>query len=426
MRRSRALRTRGGFTRTGGRDFLVNDPGGWMTEPAIAQPGGNVWGGGGNPGFHWIGSDSPFELLRPSTGEKLAAVNRATSLIVGSLTGVPWSVYRPADRTHLPLPKWLADPQNSQGDGRVSAFRDPLALSPVAFWSSVVTSMLWHGEAFIYTPVRDEQGYPVPPLFVVTPEEVMSDPSSGGFLVGGEWVDAYDLVHLRDWPPYDADGRGIGVLRRHAQTLQLAGVVDTYAESTFSTGVPAGYLQAQAPNLTAADAAALQEAWMSAHGQAARKVAVLNATTTFTPISLKPVDAELVKMQDFTLREIAHAFNMSAHFLDVQGTSNTYANVRDTQLQFRQMTLLPQARLIESALSAHLPAGQELRIRLDGLERGTTGQRYDDYNKALTGGFLTVDEIREIENLPELPPPPTTPPMAGQADDQADDTEEPA
>jgi HK97 family phage portal protein len=181
----------------------------------------------------------------------------------------------------------------------------------------------------------------------------------------------------------------------------LAGAVGAYAQNTFRTGVPSGYLKATQPGLTPDDAEKLAERWMEKHGQA-RQVAVLGNTVEFVPINLSPVDAELVKMQDFSLREIAHAFGMSAHYLDVVGATGTYANVQDRAVDFRQFTLLPWARLIESELDTRLPAGTGLRLRLDGLERGTTGQRYDDYGKALAGGWLTVDEIRELEGLPPL------------------------
>jgi phage portal protein BeeE len=77
-------------------------------------------------------------------------------------------------------------------------------------------------------------------------------------------------------------------------------------------------------------------------------------------------------------------------------------------MQRRQDSLLPWARLIESTVETCLPAGQQLVIGLDGLERGNTSQRLADYRAALDGGFMTVDEVRESEGRPPMPAAPVT------------------
>jgi len=44
-----------------------------------------------------------------------------------------------------------------------------------------------------------------------------------------------------------------------------------------------------------------------------------------------------------------------------------------------------------------------VRFALDDFLRSDTAARYDAYTKALAAGFLTLDEVRRLENLPTLP-----------------------
>ena len=88
--------------------------------------------------------------------------------------------------------------------------------------------------------------------------------------------------------------------------------------------------------------------------------------------------------------------------LGVPGDSSTYANVESRMIELRTFTLLPWERRIESTLDAQLPRGTGLRIRWDGLLRADTTTRYEAYKNAIDAGFMTVDEIRALEDLPPL------------------------
>ena len=396
MAHPRRMQTRSQWAR-GTQSLLSNTPDGWTSSA-----GG--WGAGADytgPRI-FMGADDPYGFATPGYGEKIAAVGRATGLIADTLAGVPWHTYRGDERTDT-IPTWISDPMGAQS----TADNRRHTLTAVQFWSQIIVDMLHHGEAFILHGLDyDKQPtdlIPVPPAAV---EAVSND---RGVWIAGENHPPDRVMHLRGRAPYriseppagQTGWRGVGVLTRHAETLGLAANVDAYASNTFRSGVPTGYLKASQPGLSTADAERLAATWMEKHGSR-RQVAVLNNSVEFVPATMSPLDAELLGMQAFTLREIAHAFGMSAHYLDVQGSSDTYANVRDRQLDFRQLTLLPWTRLIESELDTILPRGTTLKLRLDGLERGTTGQRFDDYTKALAGGWLTIDEIRALENMPPL------------------------
>jgi HK97 family phage portal protein len=145
---------------------------------------------------------------------------------------------------------------------------------------------------------------------------------------------------------------------------------------------------------------------MRAHG-GKRGIAVLNATTDFQPIAITPLDAQLDKAREWSLRDVALAFGVPGNFLGIRGDSDTYANIESRFIELRTYTLLPWIARIEANLDALFPAGTGTHIVTAGLERGDTATRYAAYEKGLAMGLYTVDEVRALENLPPLGAPTT-------------------
>ena len=62
----------------------------------------------------------------------------------------------------------------------------------------------------------------------------------------------------------------------------------------------------------------------------------------------------------------------------------------------------PLTTRIEATLTDYLPRGQMAKFNYDSLLRADTYTRYQAHKLALEAGFLTVDEIRELEDLPPI------------------------
>ena len=65
---------------------------------------------------------------------------------------------------------------------------------------------------------------------------------------------------------------------------------------------------------------------------------------------------------------------------------------------------MPWVSRIEQKLTDYIPRGQYAKFNLDALLRPDTKTRYEAHKIALDGGFLTVDEVREIEDLDPMEP----------------------
>lgn len=378
-------------TATDGRDVLLNDPDGWEQDnPQLwyLGPAGSDGTGGpyGNP---LTSAGDPNGLAN------LPAVTHCTSIIADTIAGLPWRVVR-GDYEQLPVPDWISDPQATRLDGRVVG--GPVLdvrLSAVEFWAQWITAALWLGDGYIYCPVRDATGAPKPPLWQLHPHDVQIE--AGTYWVGDVPLPSGSILHLRGKPPYN-DGHGRGVLDTHGLELGLAATVRSYASGVFASGVPAGFLKSSQPNLSQKAATDLKAAWLAQHGGARRSIAVLNATTDFHAVAISPVDAQLANSREWSLRDTALAFDVPPYMLGVPGDSSTYANVESRMIELRTFTLLPWQRRIESVLGSEWPRGTGLKIATEGLLRADTRSRYEGYKLAIESGWLTVDEVRALED----------------------------
>ena len=205
--------------------------------------------------------------------------------------------------------------------------------------------------------------------------------------------------------------RGLGPIQ--AAQVELAGALDVrdYAGNWFQdTGQPTGILSSD-QELTAADAQLARNAWngLDEDGrpldQAANPsgIKVIGKGMDYQALFLKPADAQWLESRQFTTTEVARMFGIPASLMlaAVEGNSQTYSNVEQDWIAFTRYTLMGYTGKIERALSDMLPHGQSARFNLEALQRADTKTRYEGHALAL-GRWMTADEIRAVEKLPEL------------------------
>lgn len=380
------------LTATDGRDVLQNTPDGWVVEqPQLwwAPNGGGIAGPFGNP---IPGAGLPYATLAG-----IPAVARCTSIIVDELAAVPWKVYR--DRDELPLPDWISDPQALRLDGRVIDAESSrnVRLSHVDFWSSWLTDALWWGDGIIYAPTRDAAGAPRPPLWLVDPLAV--ELRDGGYWVRDVKLDAAAVIHLRGPGPI-VGGRGSGAFERFAAELGYTITVKDYAASVFYSGVPSGYLKVNKDGLTQKAADDLRASWDDKHGGPNRQTAVLNSTTDYQPLTWSPTDATLVDVVNANLNELANAFGVPGYMIGASGDQATYANLEGRRRDLVTFTYLPWSSRIEAVLDAQFPRGVNMKVALDGLQRGDASTRGPFLTSMVAAGIYPKAYAQDLEDVP--------------------------
>ena len=220
-------------------------------------------------------------------------------------------------------------------------------------------------------------------------------------------IPAEQIIHLRGIAAVPVNGHGSGVIDLHGAELGLAAAVRGYALGQFSSGVPAGYLKVNGPNPTQeqVDRAGSGSGWRSTAYRPSCSIRGAERDDRGLHPDLavadrrpaRPGAAVVAAGHRAGVRESRRRSWAS------RATRSTYSNVESRFIELRTYTLLNWIRRIEAATQRGVPAyGTDVKIVTAGLERGDTTSRYTDYKLALDAGFMTIDEVRELEDLPPL------------------------
>ncbi len=160
--------------------------------------------------------------------------------------------------------------------------------------------------------------------------------------------------------------------------------------------------------LTPAEATEAKTRWMETQ-RMGDGPAVMGAGLDYRTLSLKPSEAQWLESQSFGVAGVARLFGLPAKALlvAIDGTSDTYSNVEQEDQATLRTTLMRYLIEQELALTRMLPRTQRARFNVNALLRTDTKTRYEAHEIGLRSGFLTVPEVRAIENLdPETAPAP--------------------
>lgn len=115
-------------------------------------------------------------------------------------------------------------------------------------------------------------------------------------------------------------------------------------------------------------------------------------------------DAAFLDLMGAGSVDIARFFGVPADLIDaaVSGQSITYANISQRNLQFLIMNLGPAVKRRETALSRLVTGGAFVKLNSDALLRMDPKERRLLLIAEVQAGLKTVNEARELENLPPL------------------------
>lgn len=137
-----------------------------------------------------------------------------------------------------------------------------------------------------------------------------------------------------------------------------------------------------------------------------RGVLVLDGGTDWKSFSFSSKDAEFLESRKLTNLDICRIWGVPPTVAGITDNA-TYSNSDQESRALVVRCLAPMARRIEQAMNAAMLTEtnrQSLFIEHDlaGLLRGDMKARYDAYSVGRNGGWLSVNEIRAWENMPQI------------------------
>ena len=214
-----------------------------------------------------------------------------------------------------------------------------------------------------------------------------------------------DVLHI---PGLGFDGLvGYSPIAMAKNAIGMAIACEEYGAKFFANGAtPGGILEHPG---TVKDPQKVRDSWNSAFGGSsnANKVAVLEEGMKYTPISISPNEAQFLETRKFQIDEIARIFRVPPHMVgDLEKSS--FSNIEQQSLEFVKYTLEPwlvrwEQSLIRSLLSPDEKKDYFVKFNVDGLLRGDYQSRMNGYATARQNGWMSANDIRELENLDRIP-----------------------
>ena len=214
-----------------------------------------------------------------------------------------------------------------------------------------------------------------------------------------------DVLHI---PGLGFDGLvGYSPIAMAKNAIGMAIACEEYGAKFFANGAaPGGVLEHPG---TIKDPQRVRESWQSTFGGSgnANKIAVLEEGMKYTPIGISPEQAQFLETRKFQINEIARIFRVPPHMVgDLEKSS--FSNIEQQSLEFVKYTLDPwvirwEQSIQRSLLSRDEKAAYFVKFNLEGLLRGDYQSRMNGYAIGRQNGWMSANDIRELENLDRIP-----------------------
>jgi HK97 family phage portal protein len=190
--------------------------------------------------------------------------------------------------------------------------------------------------------------------------------------------------------------------------IGLAQALEAHGSTYFGNGARPGIVLESDNPIPAEAAERLREQWERMHRgpDRAHRTAVLPNGVKAHELSGSNEAAQFLETRQYQVIEICRAFRVPPHMIQSLERS-TYSNIEVQGTEFVQHCLLPHLKRWEAAISRDLIVDDERYFaehNVNGLLRGDHASRAAFYVSALQNGWMTINEIREAENLNPIGP----------------------
>jgi HK97 family phage portal protein len=330
------------------------------------------------------------------------AVYSAVSLIADTISTLPLDCFIRIDgqrRAFRPKPEWVEKPD--------------IALPRVAFYNSVIVSLLLDGNAFVrvFSNPRGE----VVNLVVLNPKTVEVKRNGQGRLVFD--VQGEDRPLSQDEMIFIPDVlrpgtiRGVSRVEALKENFSLALALEKFAGTFFGNGTNLSGVIEVDGTLTAEQANNLRNGFDNAHRgwRKGHRTGILSGGAKFKTTQVDPEASQSIEARRLAVEDVARAFNIPAHMLNIPGTTS-YASVEQNNLQFITHTLRPIVQKLEDAFSplmTRYPGGDTAFIKwnLDGLARADIQARTSAYSTMIQMGAMSINDVRRLEDMSDIDDP---------------------
>lgn len=334
---------------------------------------------------------------------QVSAVWACVELLADNISTLPLFVYeRAADGHKVParetgLFKLLHDNPNRRQ-------------TPAEFWNYMVVNFLLRGNAYARV-IRDKKGEAIE-LLPLSADQVEVEMLDGGSLIykyhfGGTTA-IYAEESILHWRDKGNGLVGMSRLDYMRSTVGLAIATQDHSEGNFRKAGkrPGVFLVDKA--LTPAQREAIRANFSGLVEGSSDDLLVLEAGAKFEPLSLTPVDMQLMEARRFSVEDIARWFGLPSVLINDTSQSTVWGSgiqsIIESTYKFR---LRPILENLEQAIERRVFTSRQRELycaefSLDAILRGNATERMELGAKAVANGLMSRNEWRQLENWPAV------------------------
>ena len=365
---------------------------------------------GSNYAF-FMGGTTSGKAVTERSAMQMTAVYSCVRILSEAVAGLPLHLYKYTDSggkamaLDHPLYHLLHDEPNPEMSSFV--FRETL-MTHLLLWGNAYAQIIRNGKNEIVA------------LYPLMPNKMSVDRDENGRLYYTYYrgsdeaiknkefavtLQPSDVLHI---PGLGFDGLvGYSPIAMAKNAIGMAIACEEYGAKFFANGAaPGGVLEHPG---TIKDPQRVRESWQSTFGGSgnANKIAVLEEGMKYTPIGISPEQAQFLETRKFQINEIARIFRVPPHMVgDLEKSS--FSNIEQQSLEFVKYTLDPWVIRWEQSIQRSLLNSEEkkkyfAKFNVEGLLRGDYQSRMNGYAIGRQNGWMSANDIRELENLDRIP-----------------------
>ncbi|CAM3307517.1 phage portal protein [Halomonas lysinitropha] len=360
----------------------------------------------------WVSSvagrqSSAGTMVNTETALAVGALRACVTLLAESVAQLPCELYRRDDNggRARAVDHPLYDLIHSQPNRKDTSFE---------YYEQGMGALTLEGNEFSLID-RDGAGYPRE-LIPVHPKKVR-------VLKGPDGMPYYQLLeHADEIVPmrmmhhvkaFSIDGFvGLSPIATNADAIGLALATEQHAAAVFQRGTTmSGVIQrpqAATPIQDQAKVDRLLEKFAERHSGLRNmfSVALLQEGMEYKQLAMDNEKAQLLESRNFGVIEVCRLYKVPPHMIQ-QLDKATFNNIEHQGLQYVIYTLLPWIKRKEAAMMRDLLLPEErknlyIEFNVGGLLRGDQKSRYEAYALGRQWGWLSVNDIRRLENMPPI------------------------
>ena len=150
---------------------------------------------------------------------------------------------------------------------------------------------------------------------------------------------------------------------------------------------------------------ALVASFIDTYKKSGGRVMVLEGGMQATNLTRSPVDANVLDAERISRNRVAAVYGIPPHMLG-DYTNSSYSNNEQSQQEFLDMTILPIVNQWQEELDLKLLTWEEIRkgyhfrFDLTAMKKADTATTGEYYQKAIRGGWMSINEVRKHGDLP--------------------------